>query len=89
MEANTRPSRVPVTDSDDDDEAGGDLERSGRDYTKFDVKVGETKHEALAKRMAIFTIVKHLCGQGVTPDDIESWRTLAIQHVQQGGRGLG
>jgi len=71
--------QVPVTDTDgDDDDTSGGTEQSGRDYTKFDVTIGEHKYEALAKRMAIFRIVKHLCDQGVTPEEIEScvpWRS--------------
>ncbi len=65
-------------DGDDDDGTGAGGEQPGRDYTKFDVKICDKKHEALAKRMAIFTIVKHLCDQGVTPEEIEScvpWRS--------------
>lgn len=56
-------------------------ERAGRkhslDLTKYDVTINETTHERLAKRTAIFTIVKHLCDSGVTPDEVNaavSWR---------------
>lgn len=73
----TIPLPTPENE-DEDDEANGGGEQPGRDYTKFDVTIAGQKHEALAKRMAIFSIVKHLCDQGVTPEEIEScvpWRS--------------
>lgn len=68
----------------DEDESEGDTDnttasgKTGRDYTKFDVEVSGMQHEALSKRRAVLTIIKHLCIQGVTPEQIAElvpWRT--------------
>jgi len=75
---------APAVDEDDvsgdeDDDAAGDAEGNGRkDYTKFDVTVGGTKYERLAKRQAILKIVSELCRRGVAPEEIAEcvpWRT--------------
>jgi hypothetical protein len=61
----------------DEDEAPG-TGRKGRDYTKYDVEINGTRHEALPKRRAVLTVVKHLCAQGVTPEEIAElipWRS--------------
>ncbi len=51
--------------------------QAGRDFTKFDVTVdGETEYR-LAKRQAMFRVVRALCTAGITPDEIHdvlSWR---------------
>ncbi len=44
--------------------------RSSRDYAKYDVTIDGATLTALAKREAVFRVVKHLCAQGVSPDDI-------------------
>lgn len=59
--------------------------RDGRDLTKFDVTIdGRTEHR-LSKRLAIFRVVKHLCDNGVTPEEVSRaipsrekslWRTV-------------
>ncbi len=70
------PVPVPVVEEDDDDGDGN--ENSGKDYSKFTVRIGDTSHESLAKRVAMLTIIKHLCDQGVTPEQIEEcvpWRS--------------
>lgn len=49
----------------------------GRDLTKYDITVGDVTHERLAKRRAIFGIVKYLCDEGVNPDEVDnliSWK---------------
>ncbi|MDW3094611.1 MAG: hypothetical protein R8G33_02945 [Gammaproteobacteria bacterium] len=50
---------------------------SKKDYTKYDVTVDGVPYERLAKRNAVFRIVKSLCDKGVSPDDISKqipWR---------------
>lgn len=44
--------------------------RTQRDLSKFDVTIFDHKHEALPKRIAVLTIIKHLCSRGVTPEEI-------------------
>lgn len=63
---------------DEGDDSNAGTEKSGRDYTKFDVTVGGTTYEAQSKRVAVFRVVAHLCSQGVTPEEIAEvvpWRT--------------
>ena len=43
-----------------------------RDFTKYDVTLGDTSYEKLAKRRAIFGVVKYLCDVGVNPDEIDA-----------------
>ena len=50
----------------------------GPDFTRFDVSIAEEKLPAMWKRNAIFAICKHLCENGVNPEDIArlfEWRT--------------
>ncbi|MFN3651643.1 MAG: hypothetical protein ACK47B_18865 [Armatimonadota bacterium] len=51
---------------------------SRRDYTKFDVTIGEVTRPRLAKRHAIFAAVSSLCATGVSPAEIS--RTLEQDH---------
>lgn len=44
--------------------------KSGRDLTKYNVKVGDEYREGLPKRQALFEIIRFLCKEGVSPDDI-------------------
>ncbi len=44
--------------------------QQNRDYTKFNVTLGDTRLEKLPKRRAIFSMVKYLCENGVNPDAI-------------------
>ncbi|MBX9578974.1 MAG: hypothetical protein K2X87_01585 [Gemmataceae bacterium] len=65
-------------DEEDDDtkDAPGPGEE-GRDFTKFDVEINGTRHEALSKRRAVLTVVKRLSAQGVKPEEIAElipWR---------------
>jgi hypothetical protein len=53
-------------------------EKVARDYTKYDVTIDGITHEALPKRTAIFTVVKQLCLQGISPEEIAAlvpWRS--------------
>jgi hypothetical protein len=75
----------PGDDEDDEDTTGnpGD-EKRGRDYSKYDVVLNGVKQEALPKRKAIFAVVKHLCAQGVTPEEIAEmvpWRSTMFCSV--------
>lgn len=57
--------------------------RDGRDFTKYDVILGEKRYERLPKRWAVFQIVKYLCDSGINPDDIIdlfSWRANAFRY---------
>lgn len=54
-----------------------DTRRTKRDLTKYDVTIEGVTQEQLPKRHAIFAVVKHLCGSGITPEEITeqiSWR---------------
>ena len=41
-----------------------------RDFTRFDITVGEKTIPDLPKRRAIFEVIRHLCEQGVDPEAI-------------------
>lgn len=59
--------------------------RDGRDLTKYDLILGEKKLERLAKRRAVFGMVKYLCDSGVDPEDIIklfSWRANAFRFFE-------
>ena len=43
---------------------------NSRDLTKYDVTINGEIHQQLAKRKALFIVVKYLCDRGVTPDQI-------------------
>ena len=54
---------------------------SNADFTRFDVRVGNESHQSMWKRHAIFVICKHLCQNGVNPDDIAplfDWRPSTV-----------
>jgi hypothetical protein len=44
---------------------------SGPDYTKYDITIEGETHGNLAKRSAIFTVIKHLCEKGISPERIK------------------
>lgn len=49
-----------------------------RDLTRYDISINGVVHKNLPKRIAIFTVVKHLCDNGISPDQVAglvSWRT--------------
>lgn len=50
---------------------------SSKDLTKYEITICNETSNPLAKRRAIFAVVRHLCGQGVLPEDIQKvlhWR---------------
>lgn len=57
------------------------------DFTKYDVTVNGQTYERLPKRTAIYTIVRHLVGQGHSPEQIAAavpWRQNSIFRVAEG-----
>lgn len=44
--------------------------KSGADFTKYDLTLGDLQFKSLWKRGAIFKVVHHLCSTGVQPDRI-------------------
>jgi hypothetical protein len=55
---------------------------SKKDFTKFDVKISGKFETRLAKRNAMFLVVKTLCDSGVAPDEISGviyWRNLFLE----------
>ncbi len=53
---------------------------SHADYTRFDVSIDGKVHQSVAKRIAIYHVCKHLCDNGVTPEEIArlfTWRNNA------------
>ena len=64
-------------EGEDDTDDRPDPTKVGRDYTKYDVQINGVAHRALSKRKAMLAVVKHLCDQGVTPEEIAemvAWR---------------
>jgi len=60
---------------------------SGRDFTPYDVTIGEQRLESMAKRRAIFHVVRHLCQNGVDPEEIAAlfdWRQNRVWYVVDG-----
>lgn len=56
-----------------------------RDFTKYDVTINGETYERLAKRHAVFKVVKHLCDRGINPDDIAgifTWNKGAFRSVE-------
>jgi len=51
---------------------GREQRRSTRDLTRLDVTIGNQIHTNMSKRGAIYEVVKCLCNQGITPDQIIS-----------------
>ena len=61
------------------------VRRDGRDLTKYDVIICGKRYGRLAKRRAIYKIVKHLCDSGVNPDaiaDLVSWNKVAFRYIE-------
>lgn len=61
--------------------------RSGRDLTKYDVTVAGVTQERLPKRRTMYQVVRHLCDQGVTPEEIHDvlhWRGSGLWRVVEG-----
>jgi hypothetical protein len=58
--------------------------KSGADFTRFDVKIGDEIHKSVWKRNAVYLICKRLCDGGISPDEIASlftWRNTAWYSV--------
>jgi hypothetical protein len=58
--------------------------KSTRDYSRFDVKVGEIVHRDLPKRRAVFVLIHGLCASGVPAAEIAkvmSWRKTNFRVV--------
>lgn len=51
-----------------------------KDYTQFDVTIDGRTDTRLPKRRAIFKVVKHLCDQGVSPEEIS--KVLPRSHAR-------
>lgn len=65
----------------DKEERKRDARKSQRDLTRYDVTLNGDSHFNLPKRIAILSVVKHLCQNGVTPNEIvESlpWRKSSM-----------
>ncbi len=45
--------------------------RDGRDFTRFDLTIGDTEYISLPKRRLIFHVAKALTDQGVSPESIQ------------------
>ena len=45
---------------------------SGADFTRFDVRIEDEHLSSMWKRNAIFSICKHLCTRGISPEEIGS-----------------
>lgn len=55
-----------------------------RDMTRYDVVLGDTTYTDLPKRRAIFALIRYLCSQGVSPEEINSlieWRSNAVRKI--------
>ena len=59
--------------------------KSSRDYTRYDVKVGDTEHRNLPKRRAVFTVIHGLCSSGIRAAEIDemiAWRKNLFRIVE-------
>ncbi|MEI7460447.1 MAG: HNH endonuclease family protein, partial [Pirellula sp.] len=74
-----QPATIELDEPDDHDVGDGtESEKTGKDFTKFDVTINGVTQDGLSKRKAVLAVVKHLCDQGVTPEEIAKlvpWRT--------------
>ncbi len=56
-----------------------------RDLTKYDVNIGDESIDHLAKRRAIYHVIRHLCDSGVDPEEIReviTWRRNMMRVVE-------
>jgi len=53
--------------------------QSGRDLTKYIVTIDGKEHGPLPKRETVFRVVKHLCDNGVRPDEIQKKVTFRMK----------
>jgi hypothetical protein len=64
--------------------------RSGRDLTKYDVTIAGVTYEQLPKRRTMYQVVRHLCDQGISPEQIHEvlqWRGTGLWRVVEGDVG--
>ncbi len=60
---------------------------SNRDFTRFDVQIGDDTKPSMYKRNAIFLICKFLCDKGINPEDITAlfdWRPANVWYSVEG-----
>jgi hypothetical protein len=60
---------------------------SGADFTRFDVRIEDEHLSSMWKRNAIFSICKHLCTRGISPEEIGSlfsWRPNRVWYSVDG-----
>jgi hypothetical protein len=71
----SRPRGASVVEVDLEDQyppSNPEIVTAGRDYTKYNVSIGERIHHRLNKRHAAFVVVKHICDVNVAmPHEIE------------------
>ncbi len=60
---------------------------TSKDYTRFDLIIGDQSWANLTKRGAIFTLVRQLCHRGITPDEIKTvWINAGMLSEDANGR---
>ena len=60
---------------------------TGPDFTKYDITIDGETFERMAKRNAIYMVVKHLCDRGATPEaitDVIPWKRTTMFRVVEG-----
>lgn len=78
------PGTSDLDTTDDDTNNDTDSKMEGKYDPNFDVTIDGVTQEALPKHKAVLTVVKHLCDQGVTPEEIAKlvpWRTTMFCSV--------
>jgi hypothetical protein len=56
-----------------------------RDFTKYDVTIGDYTHVQLPKRRAIFHVIRQLCASGIDPEEIRetvTWKTNMFRVIE-------
>jgi len=64
-----------------------ELRTTRKDFTKYDVVIDGQRQERLAKRRAIFAVVRELCRRGISPEQIHSvlsWRGSGLWRTVDG-----
>ncbi|MFC1536856.1 hypothetical protein ACFL48_03450 [Pseudomonadota bacterium] len=60
---------------------------TSKDLTKYEITIDGKTSSPLAKRRAIYAVVRHLCDQGVTPEEIHkvlNWRANGLWRIVDG-----
>lgn len=55
--------------------------KSGRDYTRFNISLGDQELTGIAKRPAVYKIVRYLCDSGITPEEIKNVADYRPNHL--------